>query len=143
MSSQDGTFYNSPNNTANALLWRDDARQESNRPFSDDHTTNDYQYDPPLSQESNSYPMKQPQTHYQPVAEEISYTHGAIIPSEHSGPTAIRSTLTSWCFELLAIVVSIASIVAIVVVLDRENDRPLAAWTFAITLTLSSLHSVR
>lgn len=135
MSSQEGDlYYTSSNNTANALLWRDDARQQPNTPFPDRHTTNNYQYDPPLSQESNSYPMKQPHTQYHPVSEDTSYTHEPMIPSEHNAPLAMRSTLASWAFELFATVVSLASIVAIIAVLYRENDRPLTAWTLAVNL---------
>jgi hypothetical protein len=45
-----------------------------------------------------------------------------------------RNTITSWVLEIVAITMSMASIVAIIVVLSRQNGKPIAAWTFAFTL---------
>jgi hypothetical protein len=50
-----------------------------------------------------------------------------------SAPTD-RYNTSSWIFEILAVTVSVISVVATTVVLYHGNDRPLAAWTFVLTL---------
>jgi hypothetical protein len=45
-----------------------------------------------------------------------------------------RSTLASWAFEILALTTSVASIIAIIAVLIRENGRVVTAWNFAFTI---------
>ena len=45
-----------------------------------------------------------------------------------------RSTIVAWAFELLALTMSVASVVAIVAILIRQNHKPLAAWNFRYTL---------
>ncbi|KAJ4984100.1 hypothetical protein SVAN01_10388 [Stagonosporopsis vannaccii] len=48
--------------------------------------------------------------------------------------TTFRSSASSWALEIIAILISSGSIVALVAVLYRENGRPLSGWTLAITL---------
>jgi hypothetical protein len=51
-----------------------------------------------------------------------------------------RNTIASWTLEILALTLSAASIIALVAVLIRENNRPISAWTFPLTLnTLAAL----
>ncbi|KAF2828887.1 hypothetical protein CC86DRAFT_454524 [Ophiobolus disseminans] len=58
--------------------------------------------------------------------------HGSTIsPPPRQG---FRHTFSSWAFEIFAVVVSAASIVAIVAVLYRENGKPLSAWKIGISL---------
>jgi hypothetical protein len=45
-----------------------------------------------------------------------------------------RSTTIAWAFELLALTMSVASIVAIVAILIRQNHKPVVAWKFRYTL---------
>jgi hypothetical protein len=45
-----------------------------------------------------------------------------------------RSTIASWAFEILALTTSVASIIAIIAVLIRENGRVVTAWKFAFTI---------
>ena len=51
----------------------------------------------------------------------------------HSTPV-IRKSLMSWVLELIAIVVSIGSLIAIIAILRREDGRPLSSWTLAVSL---------
>lgn len=48
--------------------------------------------------------------------------------------SVLRSTLISWMPELVGVAVSIGSLIAIVVILRREDGKPLTAWSLAITL---------
>ncbi|KAF1839422.1 hypothetical protein BDW02DRAFT_593774 [Decorospora gaudefroyi] len=45
-----------------------------------------------------------------------------------------RSRITSWMFEILALIASVASTVAIVAILIHQNGKPLADWTFRFTV---------
>jgi hypothetical protein len=51
-----------------------------------------------------------------------------------SSATTDRYNTSSWIFEILAVTVGVISVVATTVVLYHGNDRPLAAWTFVLTL---------
>lgn len=48
--------------------------------------------------------------------------------------TTFRSSTASWIFEIIAVIVSSGAVIALVVVLYRENGRTLSSWTLAVTL---------
>lgn len=45
-----------------------------------------------------------------------------------------RTTFKSWSLELIAMALSIGSLIAIISILYRENGRPLANWSLAVSL---------
>jgi hypothetical protein len=49
-------------------------------------------------------------------------------------PPGYRITTASWVFEILAVIFSVFSIVAIIGVLYHEDGQPLTAWTFVLVL---------
>jgi hypothetical protein len=51
----------------------------------------------------------------------------------HSSPV-FRKSMMSWALELIAIVISIGSLLAIIAILRREDGRPLSSWTLAVSL---------
>lgn len=48
--------------------------------------------------------------------------------------TVVRSTVMSWLPELIAVLVSVGSLLAIVAVLRREDGKPISDWSLAIPL---------
>jgi hypothetical protein len=126
--------------TPETVSWQYDTVQEHDIPFSDHHQAGFNQapyYELHTFQDPVSHPVKDAMVHSEVPLDPQSAEHGSITASKsdpYSTSFAVRSTLASWMFEVLSVIVSIASIVAIVVVLYRENNRPLTAWKFGLTL---------
>jgi hypothetical protein len=128
--------------TPETLSWQYDTVREHEVPFSDPYNPhaafNQAQHhELHTLQNPASYPTKGAIVHSEIQLDAQSAEHSSIPASKYdasSTPLAIRSTLASWTFELLSVVVSLASIVAIIAVLYRENNRPLSAWKFGLTL---------
>jgi hypothetical protein len=113
--------------------WQYDTVRMHDVPYSDGHHQASFNpaqyYEMHTIQSPASYPVKEAIVHSELPLDAQSAEHVFSTP-----PLAIRSTLASWTFEILSVIVSVASIVAIIAVLHRENDRPLTAWKFGITL---------
>ncbi|KAF2624731.1 hypothetical protein BU25DRAFT_423841 [Macroventuria anomochaeta] len=67
--------------------------------------------------------------------------HGSTVPKDSTcyepsslPPLALRATLMSWALEICAMMLSIGSIIAIIAVLYRENDKSLDRWSLAVSL---------
>lgn len=69
------------------------------------------------------------------VASMPSY-HGHVtrINTSHHSATPLRTVLLSWSFELLAVTVNVGALLAIILVLRREDGRPISDWSLAVTL---------
>lgn len=76
---------------------------------------------PPSSTSSTAYEPTYLESH--PEKDDVTYGH-----------TSPRTSAASWVLELIAILISTGSIVALISVLYRENGKPLSNWTLAITL---------
>lgn len=119
-------------------------------PSSQDNLSNDSTWrvntTPPLGTHHNSYsllvprtsesedalpPTSVPSTAYEP-------NHLDAEPSKEfstgASPVSLRYSLASWSLEIGAMILSIGSIVAIISVLYRENDRALDRWPLAVSL---------
>jgi hypothetical protein len=141
MSSQDSTLlYHLRGNTPDTLTWQYDTVREHDVTYPDDDQIGIDQvqyYAVPTIQSPISHPVQGELVHSELPIDALSAEHTSITTSKHDPSTtslAIRSTLASWSLELLAVVVSVASIIAITVILNRENNQPLTSWRFGITL---------
>ena len=73
-------------------------------------------------------------TSYEALKKEPRVSYTSRTSSSAQEPPSTRNSLAAWGIELFAVSVSLASIVAIVVVLYHENGKPLTLWKFALTL---------
>ncbi|KAJ4984102.1 hypothetical protein SVAN01_10390 [Stagonosporopsis vannaccii] len=109
-----------------------------NRHWAEDYSYAPYQSDGPSSYSpvsSIAQPTSQTlKTAAVSVKSLTSQQHHAEPPDSFSAKAGLRTTLLSWGFELLAITVSLGALLAIILVLRREEGKPLTAWTLAITL---------
>jgi hypothetical protein len=119
--------------TPETLTWQYDMVRKHDAHYLDHSETdlNQAQYqEVPIIQSTVSHPVKGAIIHSELPID----AHSAEHTDPSTTPLAIRSTLASWSLELLAVVVSVSSITAIIAVLYRENNQPLTAWRFGITL---------
>jgi hypothetical protein len=141
MSSQDRTLlYHLRGNTPDTLTWRYDTVREHNVTYPDHDQIGIDQaqyYTVPTIQSPISHPVHGELMHSKLPIDALSAEHTSMTTSKHDPSTtllAIRSTLASWSLELLVVVDSVASIIAITFILYRENNQPLTSWRFGITL---------
>jgi hypothetical protein len=126
--------------TSETLDWQHNTMREHDVPFSDNHQASVNEapyYELHTIQDPVSYPIKGAMVHSEIPLDPQSAEYSSTTASKSDPSSAsfvVRSTLASWTFEILSVIVSIASVVTIVVVLYRENNRSLTAWKFGITL---------
>lgn len=108
------------------------------RPLAEGYSYAPYQSDAPSVHSlvsSNALPTsKTPKTATASVKSLTSRQDHVEPPGRVDRKVGLRTTLLSWGFELLAVTVSLGALLAIIMVLKREEGKPLTAWTLAITL---------
>ncbi|KAH8722876.1 hypothetical protein GQ44DRAFT_828730 [Phaeosphaeriaceae sp. PMI808] len=103
---------------------------------------NDSPYDPWLQREPNPFqPQPNHKSHSTGSTTEIPLTDGGHYQKR---TRSTRQKISAWALELIAITTSVAALVAIVAILHREDDKPLAAWSLKVSLNtvISTLGTV-